>query len=193
MRVKYSEIKVWFGFSKLCKIPNLEMILRNQNYSFWSQLVNQLRRCLKNVIIGNSFQDSKLKHIVIFVRKIFCRFWCFLHWIHFPRIDCKAFWNCNCDFFVVDGWELRDLNHTIGDISISFKTVNKLYFGWFWKNLRWTPLIEFLKHRLTFGRAQMFLFPLQPDALKIFFRISFTLPANQRAMIISQLIRILDS
>ena len=37
----------------------------------------------------------------------------------------------------------------------------------FLKNLRWTPVIEFLKHRLTFGRSQMFLiFPLQPDALK---------------------------
>ena len=145
------------------------MILRNQNYSLRFKIINQLSRCLKNIIIRNFFQHSKLKHIVIFVRKIFRRFRCFLHWIHFPRIDCKAFWNCNRDFFVVVGWELRDLNHTIGDISISFKNflikTYKLYFGWFWKNLRWTPLIEFLKHRLTFGRSQIFLlFPLQPDA-----------------------------
>ena len=122
---------------------------------------------MKNVIIGNFFQDSKLKHIVIFVHKSFFRFRGFLYWIHFPRIDTKTLWNRNCDFLVGDGWKLRDLNHTISNISISYKNIELIIYGVVSKNLRWTPLIEFLKHRLTFFRSQMFVFfPLQPVALK---------------------------
>ena len=138
-------------------------------------------RCLKNVIIGNFFQDSKLEHIVSFVHKTFCRFWYFLDWIHFPRIDSNTFWNCNCDFFVVDCWELRDLNHTIGDFTISYKiTYGKLYFESFYK-LTVNTLDRIFETSFNLRKiANVGVISTATRCLKIYFRILSTFSANQR-------------